>query len=187
MGGRQTRKKVSRIDSYGSRAVSTFLYDQHRKRQLTEHAAIDLEITGCQGPGTGGVALRRVKPERDDQKNRIEVRYPLERDGQCFSVPVAIYLFRQGQVQVEASTFTFPMFITETGKVRVCKAGVSMDGHRQNVSSLVENILLPVSMMVIKIKNGYPPECTQILSSNSVVVEIVYRSIFDVRQSPSPF
>lgn len=98
MSGSQAQKKGSGINPKRSGAAAPFPHHQHRKPLLADQAAIDFEIPGCQRPAPGGVALGRVKPERDDQKLRVEFRNSLKRDGQRLSLSFAVHQFRRRQI-----------------------------------------------------------------------------------------
>ncbi len=67
-------------------------------------------------------------------------------------------MFGKGKVEVESPAFPFSFFVLEPREIGVGEPGVPVEGDGEDVAPPVEDILLPVAVVVVDVEHGHPAE-----------------------------
>lgn len=123
-------------------------------------------------PGSCRIIFGRIKAECNDQKIRLEAMNGLQRTNQSFMVLICRNLFRERKVEIIPFTGTRTLFIRKTGKVVIDFRWCSVNGDCQHITSFVKDILGPIAMMIIKVKNRDLSVLTEEMGGDGGRVEI---------------
>src|SRR5690606_3666118 len=123
-------------------------------------------------PRAGRVAHRGVEATGDDQVSGIVAADAVQRFLQRFPVLLRRDRLRQRYVEIEAGTRTGPGLLAEAAEIGIGEAGMAMNRHGQDVGTRVENLLLPIAVMIVDVENRNPAVTAHVIGRDRGVAKI---------------
>jgi len=152
----ESQEKVRNISAQRPSAVSSLLDDDRGQAQGPDAAAVFVKILCQEVPCPRGVTPGGVQTEGDDEETRPEPGYLLQGLVKRLFVDRPAHLFGEGVVDVVALSRPLPFLVGEPAEVGVGETGVAVYRYRQNVGPLVEDLLRPVSVVIVDIEDRQP-------------------------------
>ncbi len=82
------------------------------------------------------------------------------------------HFLRKGEVVIESQPFPFALLLFKSGEIGIRKGGMPVNGKGEHIASAVEDLLLPVAVMIVYVEDGHPSAATKVMGCYRAVVEV---------------
>src|SRR5580692_806405 len=151
--GAEPIQKRAEAIADGAQRVAAFLHHERRQTKRAHQRAAAREVPRLHFQYADRIEPVRIEAERDDQN--------LRREGANFLIGrldrrnhrVAAGAMRERQVEVEALASAAASLRGIAGEERIIIDRIGVDGNRQHVRAIVENLLRAVAVMGVDIED----------------------------------
>src|SRR5262249_9689694 len=168
----QPIEEATHIGTERAHAVAALLHYERWVALLADHAPELLEIARPVLPSAGWIAACRVEAGAHHEEGRREA--PDAAQALCHGVSVLLGrdVLGQRDIEIEARAFADAGLVAEAGEIGIGEARMAVDRDGQHVGTIVEDLLLPVTVVIVDIEDRDLAVARQEVGGDGAVVEV---------------